>query len=284
MNIRNLALSSLLAASAVACGGAPDAPQELKSARDAYAAASTGAGQQHTPAAVIEAKTALEKAESAFKEKGPDARETRDLSYIATRKAQYAEALGRTTKLEKDIAAAASNHEAARDRELASTKEKLAQSEAARAQAERDKADAEKRQAQAMADLKAIKDAAVKNESRGMVITLSGGVLFKTGESKLTTAALIDLNKVADALTSTAPDQPIVVEGHTDNQGTEGKNLTLSQARADSVVEYLITRGVAKDRITAKGIGQERPIADNKSTEGRAQNRRVEIIVGNPSR
>lgn len=272
MKMQIAAISSVLAL--VACGGPGEAPQELKSARDAYGAASTGAGQQFTPAAVIEAKSALEKAEAAFNDKGGEAIETKDLSYIATRKAQYAESLGRSVKLEKEVEAAKANNSAARDQELAATKQKLAQTEA-------EKAAAEKKQAQAMADLKAIKDAAVKNESRGMVITLSGGVLFKTGESKLTTGALIDLNKVADALTSTAPDQPIVVEGHTDNQGVAGKNMTLSQERAQSVVDYLISRGVAKDRISAKGIGQDRPIADNKTADGRAQNRRVEIIVGN---
>lgn len=258
----------------VACGGAAEEPQELKSARDAYTTASTGLGQQFAAPLVIEAKTKLDEADAVFKDKGPDAIETKDAAYVATRKAQLAEATGRSTKLSKDIEAAKLNKDAARDSELAATKSKLAQTEA-------EKAAAEKKQAAAMADLKAIKDAAVKNESRGMVITLSGGVLFKTGESKLTTGALIDLNKVADALTSTSPDQPIVVEGHTDNQGVAGKNQTLSQDRAQSVVDYLVSRGVAKDRISAKGIGQDRPIGDNKSADGRAQNRRVEIIVGN---
>lgn len=260
--------------SLVACGGPAEEPQELKSARDAYTQASTGAGQQYAAPAVIEAKTALDEADATFKDKGPDAIETKDSAYVATRKAQLAEAKGRTTKAEKDLVEGKAARDAARDSELAATKGKLAQTEA-------EKAAAEKKNAQAMADLKAIKDAAVKNESRGMVITLSGGVLFKTGESKLTTGALIDLNKVADALTSSAPDQAIVVEGHTDNQGVAGKNQTLSQERAQSVVDYLLTRGVAKDRITAKGIGQDRPISDNKTAEGRAQNRRVEIIVGN---
>lgn len=258
----------------VACGGAAEEPQELKSARDAYTTASTGMGQQFAAPLVIEAKTKLDEADAVFKDKGPDAIETKDAAYVATRKAQLAEATGRSTKLQKDIEAAKISKDAARDSELAATKNKLAQTEA-------EKAAAEKKNAQAMADLKAIKDAAVKNESRGMVITLSGGVLFKTGESKLTTGALIDLNKVADALTSTAPDQAIVVEGHTDNQGAAGKNQTLSQDRAQSVVDYLVSRGVAKDRISAKGIGQDRPIADNKTNEGRTQNRRVEIIVGN---
>ena len=266
-----------LSASVIACGGPGEQPIELKSAHDAYQQATTGAGQQYAGPAVIEAKTSLDNADAVFNDKGADAIETKDAAYVATRKAQLAEAMGRTTKLQHDIEAAKSGQSAARDSELAATKSKLAQTEA-------EKAAADKKNAQAMADLKAIKEAGIKNDAKGMVITLSGGVLFKTGESKLTTGALIDLNKVADALTSSAPDQPIVVEGHTDNQGVAGKNMTLSQERAQSVVDYLVSRGVAKDRITAKGLGDTKPIADNKSAEGRAQNRRVEIVVGNPSR
>ncbi len=263
--------------SLAACGGEVIDSTEMKSARDAYAQTSAGAGQQFAAPAVIEAKTALDDADAVQKDKGSESAEAKDAAYVATRKAQLAEAQGRSVKLAKDIEATKAGKEASRDSELAATKTKLALTET-------EKAAADKKQAQAMADLKAIKDSAVKNESRGMVITLSGGVLFKTAESKLTTGALIDLNKVADALTSTAPEQAIVVEGHTDNQGVAGKNMTLSQDRAQSVVDYLISRGVAKDRISAKGIGDTRPVSDNKTTEGRAQNRRVEIIVGNPSR
>ena len=71
----------------------------------------------------------------------------------------------------------------------------------------------------------------------------------------------------------------MVVEGHTDSQGTESSNIDLSQTRAQTVRDYLVSRGVPNDKVTAQGLGQSRPIADNKSREGRAQNRRVEIIV-----
>ena len=74
--------------SLVACGGPAEEPQELKSARDAYTQASTGAGQQYAAPAVIEAKTALDEADATFKDKGPDAIETKDSAYVATRKAQ----------------------------------------------------------------------------------------------------------------------------------------------------------------------------------------------------
>jgi outer membrane protein OmpA-like peptidoglycan-associated protein len=70
-----------------------------------------------------------------------------------------------------------------------------------------------------------------------------------------------------------------VVEGHTDSQGRVQDNQELSLARAQSVRDYLVSRGIAADRISAHGLGSERPVATNKTAEGRADNRRVEIVV-----
>jgi outer membrane protein OmpA-like peptidoglycan-associated protein len=70
-----------------------------------------------------------------------------------------------------------------------------------------------------------------------------------------------------------------VVEGHTDSQGSESYNLTLSQNRADAVRAYLVSRGYNANRIEAHGIGKARPVSENGTAEGRANNRRVEIIV-----
>jgi outer membrane protein OmpA-like peptidoglycan-associated protein len=81
------------------------------------------------------------------------------------------------------------------------------------------------------------------------------------------------------ALTRQDAESKITVEGHTDSQGVASYNQDLSQRRAQSVRDYLVSRGIATDRITAQGFGLTRPIADNGSPEGRANNRRVEIIV-----
>jgi len=67
------------------------------------------------------------------------------------------------------------------------------------------------------------------------------------------------------------------IEGHTDNQGNVGANQTLSEKRAQAVVAWLTANGVQADRLTAKGFGQTRPVADNSTDEGRAKNRRVEL-------
>ena len=70
-----------------------------------------------------------------------------------------------------------------------------------------------------------------------------------------------------------------MVEGHTDSQGSDAFNQELYQARAQSVRDYLVSRGVPNDRIKAQGLGPSRPVADNEWVEGCANNRRVEIIV-----
>jgi outer membrane protein OmpA-like peptidoglycan-associated protein len=112
-----------------------------------------------------------------------------------------------------------------------------------------------------------------------MVITLSGSVLFASNESTLLPAAMVKLNEVADALIKGNPDSNITVEGHTDSQGQRQYNMDLGEKRAKAVRDQLVSRGVAADRIKAVGVGPDRPVADNKTAEGRANNRRVEIIV-----
>jgi outer membrane protein OmpA-like peptidoglycan-associated protein len=118
---------------------------------------------------------------------------------------------------------------------------------------------------------------AAKEEERGMVITLSGSVLFRSNDSTLLPAAQSRLDQVADALV--AKNREVVVEGHTDSKGTQSNNMGLSQRRADSVRSYLVSRGFPTQKIVARGIGPDRPIAENKTAEGRANNRRVEIII-----
>jgi outer membrane protein OmpA-like peptidoglycan-associated protein len=71
----------------------------------------------------------------------------------------------------------------------------------------------------------------------------------------------------------------VTVEGHTDSRGADAMNLELSQKRAEAVRDYLVSRGVAASTVTALGKGEQMPLADNDSTDGRATNRRVEIVV-----
>ncbi|HEY6464325.1 MAG TPA: OmpA family protein, partial [Polyangiaceae bacterium] len=121
------------------------------------------------------------------------------------------------------------------------------------------------------------KIASVKDDDRGMVITLQGEVLFRTGKYDLKPGAMAKLDEIADALKG--KEQPITVYGYTDDVGTADHNMTLSQNRAQSVADYLVSKGLPKDLVTAQGKGPSNPVAENTSVEGRAQNRRVEIVV-----
>jgi outer membrane protein OmpA-like peptidoglycan-associated protein len=112
------------------------------------------------------------------------------------------------------------------------------------------------------------------------VIVLSdlGEVQFAFDSAKLTPAAMATLDSVMDKLKG-ADVQAIRVDGHTDSVGSDAYNQGLSERRAASVVDYLVGHGVPADKLTSQGFGESRPMVDNDTDEGRAQNRRVEIMV-----
>jgi outer membrane protein OmpA-like peptidoglycan-associated protein len=280
--MKTIALFGTLLAVATGCAST-GTPPELQSARTAYDRTAHGPAAQYDPADVHVAKEALAAAEQAFASDGASP-ETRDLAYTAERRAQIAESRGQAMQAAKQRDQAIAEVQAIQAQQVKLTSAELGQaraqlqSQGQQLQNERTRREeAEKRAQQAAADLARI--ASVKQESRGMVITLSGSVLFASSKSELLPAAQAKLSEVADALAKQDPDSKIVVEGHTDSQGDDAFNQKLSQARADAVRTYLTSHGIAPDRITAQGLGESRPIADNTSTEGRANNRRVEIVV-----
>ncbi len=282
-SLKQLTILGLTAAFGVAACSTGLPPQDLITARTVYDRAAAGPAKTLDPADLHVAKTQLEVAEAAFREEG-DTQNTRDQAYLATRKSEMAEVQARTISAKQakqgvvdamhgDQAQAVANTSA----ELGRTKTQLAAQGVALTAEKARREEAEKRAAQAAADL--AKFATVKQEARGMVITLSGSVLFTSAKSDLSPGAQMKLNDVATALTKEDPISRMVVEGHTDSQGTASNNQDLSQRRAQAVRDYLVTRGIASDRITAQGFGSTRSVADNNSTEGRANNRRVEIVV-----
>ena len=103
-------------------------------------------------------------------------------------------------------------------------------------------------------------------------------LLFLTDAYELTDAAKIELYVVADFLKAN-PDVKVAVHGHTDNIGSATKNLSLSKNRAQSVHDFLIAKGITANRLQYDGFGPNKPIASNKTEEGRAQNRRTEIVI-----
>ena len=103
-------------------------------------------------------------------------------------------------------------------------------------------------------------------------------VQFLTGSSVLTNAAKTELDKGA-AILIEHNSLNIDIEGYTDNTGSKEKNLSLSQQRADVVKAYLVKKGVAENRLTATGFGEDKPLASNNTEKGKAENRRVEFKV-----
>ena len=121
----------------------------------------------------------------------------------------------------------------------------------------------------------------VRRQGDQIRLTMPSGVTFATNSASLSPNAVSSLNTVADVLTQ-YPETTITVAGHTDNTGNDRINNPLSENRARSVAGYLTGRGVAAGRISTVGYGSRSPVADNTTEVGRAQNRRVEILI-NPT-
>lgn len=236
-------------------------PKELTNARLAYQAASVGPAAKLAPAELHKAQEALKLAEKSFEE-DDDSYKIKDLSYVAQRKAELAVAYG--------VMAADKEKKEKADADFQKKQTELV------SQGKQDLIDSEKKTADALAELGKL--AALKEEERGLVLTLSGSILFRTNESTLLPSAQGKLDDVANALLSVR-ERNLIIEGYTDSQGSDSYNQDLSLRRATAVSNFIVQRGYPSDRIQMRGMGESNPIADNTSVEGRANNRRVEIII-----
>ncbi|HEX2869981.1 MAG TPA: OmpA family protein [Polyangiaceae bacterium] len=277
---------------------------ELMDARRAYDEARQSEAANYSPDKLLTAKQALEKAESAHADDAGSFEE-RSLAYVAQRKAQYAAVYGLYEKDRRDEAQAQQAYKDKQDslrrnavqqatdaqKSLAATWDNLSnarkeiaaqQTQIQKSRAELDaekeaRAKAEQSAAAAMASLSKI--AQVKEEQRGVVITLDGQVLFVTGKAELLPIARDRLNQVAKSLKELDDDKLVSIEGFTDSRGSDDTNLKLSQDRANTVREYLASQGVKPEKLRAVGRGEASPVASNETPEGRANNRRVEIVI-----
>lgn len=302
MNHRTIIHASSLLLALGACATTPS--PELVDAREEYRRVdAAGMTAKVAPAELHVAQTALQGAEQAYERNG-NTFHARDLAYVAQRRIQIAEAIASTTLAKKNSQDATTEYrnvqgeiitdknaalddtrgELARsERQVNSTREQLSSSQDARADAESARAEAEAARAAAearaqQAQQALAKLAAVEQEPRGMVVTLSGSVLFASAKYALLPGARSRIDDIADVLMMDGG-RHIVVEGHTDSVGSLDKNVILSQHRAESVRSALIRRGYDASLIEAHGLGESTPIANNGTSEGRANNRRVEIVV-----
>jgi len=261
-----------IAALSVGCSSVPDKAVLLKDAQAAYNAAQ--ANTVTASASLYDAEQALKKAESA-----QDTEEMRHLAYIAQRKAELAVALGERkaadverenlTKQKSSVLLTSREREANQARLEAERRAREAELALGKLQAEQAKNKALQEQ---LTELEG------KQTDRGLVLTL-GDVLFETGKAELLSGALAQLDKLAVFLNQNP--RNVLVEGHTDSRGSAEFNMNLSQQRAESVRNALVTRGIASTRILARGFGESRPLASNTTQTGRQQNRRVELTILN---
>jgi|GEM_PF-1231695 len=122
------------------------------------------------------------------------------------------------------------------------------------------------------------KTISVYKDARGTILSMSD-ILFETGKANLKEELKLNLAEIAAILKSLLSESKIEIEGHTDNVGSAATNQKLSEQRANAVMQYLVERGVEQKQLKAVGYGLTKPIADNKTKEGKAKNRRVELII-----
>jgi outer membrane protein OmpA-like peptidoglycan-associated protein len=198
--------------------------------------------------------------------------EAKRLSDLAQKQAETEAERSARLKTEADLAEVQKQREALKV-EVARVQTEKKQVEADREQIRRDRDAIAARLSGALG-----KVASTERSGRGLVVSLSGGILFETGKSALKTDAKVSLAKLAGILLM-IPNTNIQVEGHTDATGSEEKNAKLSLERASAVKEFLKSQGVEEARMSAKGLAATKPVAPNDSPDGRAKNRRVEIVV-----
>lgn len=240
------------------------------------------------PVAITEAEAAVRAAEQPAK----NAELSGHLVFVADRKVNIAWAQAQSRFAQDQLKVLAKVRDDARldsrtrEANLAQQDARAARSDAASARQETDAArqatstaQTESDNAQQLAaELQAqIKLLNARQSERGWVVTL-GDVLFDTGKANLKSATSQHLTDLALFL-GKYPLRGAIIEGHTDNVGSSGYNIGLSQQRADTVRNFLIGRGIQSGRLSSQGKGEDMPVAGNESASGRQQNRRVEVII-----
>jgi outer membrane protein OmpA-like peptidoglycan-associated protein len=284
---------------AVAAGAEDYSPTQLLRARTALAQASSFSGAKKTKATVdysrrslalsaealqvtarrkeaeaVEAEIARRKAEmEVLTERASEAETNAAAAAVALEEANRAIQEVQRSRTEAEAAVLAAEGELARiESERVALAASVAALEAQSAELEREKADLSARLHGALSQV-----ADTKESARGMIVSLPD-ILFDTDEATLKNEARVVIAKLAGILLI-LPELNLRVEGHTDSTGSAEYNQGLSERRAASVRDFLAQQGIDGQRMVAVGYGLTRPVADNQTREGRAKNRRVEIVI-----
>jgi outer membrane protein OmpA-like peptidoglycan-associated protein len=297
-------LASLALVALAGCVVAPPASDSLDQARGAYSAAQADPQVRTYASAELDAAgRSLNDAERLARE-GAAPEEVAHQAYLAEQRARIARETAQTRANEAEIAKAGAERERvmseARSRE-AQARSREAEARLREAEAERDRALARAKAAeesrliaesarstqvlaneQLTSDVRRLeaqlRDLQAKQTQHGWIITLGSDVLFDVGRASLKPGGRRAVENVARIMRE-SPERNIVIEGFTDNSGSEDANQRLSDRRAHAVRNALIASGVAPERILARGLGAAYPVASNTNAAGRQLNRRVEILI-----
>lgn len=294
-------------------GAAQYAPESFAKAQQALASAEDYQKRKQKNSVVTTSRAAVQAAEDARTigvkrqedERIANQQRSEAEQTAAAKAAQEEEARQRTLALQQKAQAemqqaAAEKQQALAEQQKLAAERSAAADAQARAEAEKAKEEADKARTAAMADAQRQQEAAAQAERekqelrakllaqfnkvlptrdspRGLVVNM-GDVLFDTAKANLRSPAQVALARLAGVV-SNYPSLHLDIEGHTDSTGSQEFNQTLSEKRANAVRDFLIAQGLSADSLTATGLGQNNPVADNSTAAGRQQNRRVEIIV-----
>jgi outer membrane protein OmpA-like peptidoglycan-associated protein len=288
MNCKKLLPLPLTLALLAGCATQPKESETLTMARQVVAEASQNpAVERFAPLALQQAQETLNLAEAAWRSQDIEAAEHR--AYLALKRAQTAQALARRDQV------ILSGFQAADQQQLALLQERERQAQMARQQAqqamtaaERARSEAERARQQYQAQLEQqraelerarsqLAELEPKQTERGIELTLDE-VLFPFNSAELQPGNERTIQRLAQFLQA-SPDAQILIEGHTDAVGTDQYNQQLSEQRAESVRQALAQQGIGRERVRSVGLGEDFPVASNQEPQGRAQNRRVEVVI-----
>lgn len=296
-------LSVIVAALSVvvlaACGGPPAKNPLLIDARTQYGVASSNPDvMRHAAAPLEEAEQHILRAEAMWRD-GDEAELIDHEAYIGRQKVRIAIETANLSKAQEAVERAeverqrvqldARRIEAERAEERArqasseaESQRQMAMSERQRAEAARQDAEAARTEAEeslsrAQELARRVEELEAQQTERGLVLTL-GDVLFDVGRAELKAGGLRAVEQLTNFL-SEYPERSVLIEGHTDNTGSDELNQRLSLQRAEAVRFALLDRGVGTDRIRTRGYGEAYPVANNGTAAGRQANRRVEVVI-----
>lgn len=260
-----LAVSAALAA----CGVAPERIEPLETARTIVPQVEASPRAGIAAVNIADARKSLQEANRLAEAKSKRS----DIEFHAQNavtQAQIAQERILTVEAEEQIAQGAEQQQ----RVLLQARERDAQANALQAsELRQDARDSQDRADSLEEELAGLR---LEKTERGLVLTL-GDVLFDTGQATLKGGAYGTIDRLASALRDKS-NRNVIIEGHTDNVGSDTMNQALSERRAQSVQTALLQRGVATAQVTATGKGESFPVASNDDAAGRQQNRRVELI------